>query len=67
MSSAICVLLDWDESRQLLVRNILEAGCAVKVLLVREGPTTLPIEEVENVEFSRFTPADVARGGFESL
>jgi hypothetical protein len=46
ISTVLCVLLDWDESRLQLARAAAESGCSVKILIVREGPTTLPLDGV---------------------
>jgi uncharacterized protein (DUF58 family) len=44
ISAAVCVLLDWDDARRRLLQTIAEAGCALKVLLVRNEPPTQPID-----------------------
>jgi len=69
ISSVICVLLDWDAPREQLVRRAAEAGCAPKVLIVRDGPTSLPIAGAELWGYSvtQLTPADVRRGALEVL
>ena len=43
ITTSICVLLDWDKSRELLARTIIEAGCRLKLIIVRNGDTTLPL------------------------
>lgn len=45
ISTAVCIFLDWDDARRELTDRILEAGCALKVIVVRDGETTLPLEE----------------------
>ncbi|MBX3438104.1 MAG: DUF58 domain-containing protein [Planctomycetaceae bacterium] len=42
ISTAICILLDWDDSRRQLAEHIVSAGCALQVIVVRDDPTTLP-------------------------
>ena len=37
ISTAVFLFLDWDASRERLVRTAVEAGCAVRVVLVRNG------------------------------
>ncbi len=69
VSTLVCVLLDWDESRRALVRMAAEAGCRVKVFLVRDGAASLPEADMAGCvdEFVRMTPADVAKGAFDAL
>lgn len=69
ISTVVCVLLDWDASREALVRAAREAGCATRVLLVRDGDTTEPFLAAEELygEFSQHGPADLGRGGIERL
>jgi uncharacterized protein (DUF58 family) len=67
ISACVCVLLDWDESRLPLVRAILEAGCFPKIVIVRDGETTLPFDGPEGVDCVRLTPADIRKGGVEVL
>jgi uncharacterized protein (DUF58 family) len=40
ISTVICMFLDWDERRRQFVRDILEQGSAVKVVIVRDGECT---------------------------
>ena len=42
ISTAVVVLMDWDETREQFVRNIRDFGVAVKVIVVRDGPPTFP-------------------------
>ena len=69
ISAVICILLDWDESRQRLLRAAVEAGCSIKILIVRDGETTLPltggVEFVSEVTF--LTPAQVFQGEIDTL
>jgi uncharacterized protein (DUF58 family) len=66
VSTAVCVLLDWNEPRRQLADRILEAGCALKVLIVREGETTLPLE-APGGEIARYTPAQIRQGRIRHL
>jgi uncharacterized protein (DUF58 family) len=59
ISSVVCVFLDWDASRQQLVRAALEAGCHVKVLIVRDGPTTDSIDQLGGMDLAQYTPAQI--------
>ncbi|HBF33662.1 TPA: hypothetical protein DDW35_03790 [Candidatus Sumerlaeota bacterium] len=47
ISTVLCVLLDWDASREQLARAAAESGCSVKILIVRDAPTTQPLDNVE--------------------
>lgn len=47
ISTVICVMLDWDESRRQFVLAAAEAGCTTKVVVVRDGRTTLPLADDE--------------------
>ncbi len=67
ISTVVCVLLDWDESRRDLARAAREAGCRLKRVIVRDGPTTLPLDDPEFGPCPQFTPADVESGGIEFL
>lgn len=64
ISTLVCVLLDWDDDRRALVHAALDAGCRVKVLIVRDAPTTSPIDAGQ---FSVFTSAQVHAGGYTAL
>lgn len=65
ISVAICVVLDWDQSREELTRRILEAGCALRVLLVRDDSPTRPFREDEN--YQRISPGAVLSGRLSRL
>lgn len=69
ISTVISVLLDWDASRQRLLRAAVEAGCGVKTFIVRDGPTTEPYEAAEDWAgpIVQLSCADVLRGGLERL
>ena len=69
ITSVICVLLDWDRPRAHFVRAALEAGCAAKVLVVRDGPTTEPVgaDEAWAGAISLFTPDQVQAGMIEEV
>lgn len=42
-SIIICIFLDWDDTRQELVNQIARSGCSLKIILIRELPTTIPV------------------------
>ncbi len=44
ISTVIGVFLDWDATRRALARTAVEMGCSVKILIVRDGETTEPID-----------------------
>lgn len=68
ISTAVFVFLDWDDTRRTLVRRALEAGCEVKVFVVRDTPPALPLDEnAPPARFSLFSSATIARGAFEVL
>ena len=66
ISTVICVLLDWDESRRQLARTAIEMGCSVKILVVRDGETTEPIDFDEG-SVTQLTIAQIRDGGIEML
>lgn len=65
ISVAVCVLLDWDESREELTRKIMESGCSLRVLLVRARPPARPFPEGEN--YSIVAPQEILSGAVECL
>ncbi|HRK33607.1 MAG TPA: DUF58 domain-containing protein [Candidatus Hydrogenedentes bacterium] len=70
ISTVVCVLLDWDLKRSALVQAALDAGCDVKVVLVRDKPCTMPADEIAGLTGEPATVvriADVQRGLVESL
>ena len=68
ISTVIVVLLDWDAAREDLVRTAVESGCAVKILIVRDGPTSQSYSHIDGVHaISQYSPVDVTRGGIDSL
>lgn len=67
LSAAVLVLLDWDDSRRQLARAVLEAGCSLKVVIVRDGPTSESFDEDELPDVTCWTPEDVRQGVVEVL
>lgn len=65
ISTAICVLLKWDRRRQKLVERILEAGCALKIILVC-SPETIQHIDID-AEVVTVTPEQVRSGGVSEL
>ena len=62
-TTVVAVLLDWDPRREQFLRRVRALGAAVRVLVVHEGPTREPWQNVgsELGELSLMTPADVER------
>jgi uncharacterized protein (DUF58 family) len=67
ISTIVCVFLDWDAARQQLVRVALEAGCSVKILVVRDGPTTVPIDQSSGIDLTQYPPHQITTGGLEAI
>lgn len=67
ISTAICVFLDWDERRRRLAQTILDSGCRLKMLIVRDARTSEPFNEQDLVDVSRFTIEQIRAGGIEKL
>ena len=66
ISATICVFLDWDESRQQLARQIVEAGSSLKVIIARDGETTAPLHAAEG-DVSQYSVEQIQKGGLEIL
>lgn len=67
ISTVICVFLDWDNPRQQVVRAAREAGCHVKVIIVRDSATALPTAAAENLDIAQYTSQQVTAGKLEEL
>ncbi len=65
ISTAVCVFLDWNESRRQLAQTIVEAGCQLKRIIIRDGPTTDPPDDPAFGPCRQYTVAEVAQGGIE--
>ena len=53
----VCVFLDWDTARQELAERLRDTGAGLKILIVRDTPTTLPPGE-----WQVLTSAQIAAG-----
>jgi uncharacterized protein (DUF58 family) len=64
ITTTIFVVLDWDESREQMVRAIREAGSAAKVIMVRDSGPTLDPAGAESLTgpVVRLKAEDVERG-----
>ncbi|MBW3543874.1 MAG: DUF58 domain-containing protein [Planctomycetes bacterium] len=67
ISAVVCLVLDWDDSRRRLAEAILEAGCSLKVVVVREGETTEPVDAAVFGEPVHLSPQQIQSGGVETL
>jgi uncharacterized protein (DUF58 family) len=67
ISTVVCVFLDWDEPRRQLVQAAQEAGCSIKVLIVRDRATTLPLGGTEGLDIAVYAPQQVTAGKLEVL
>lgn len=65
ISTVVCLLLDWDQSRADMVQRIQEAGCLLRVIVVRAGPTELPLPGIEG--YMQLAPDAVLRGDVRVL
>jgi uncharacterized protein (DUF58 family) len=60
LSCVLAVLLDWDEPRRAFLRALRAGGPPVRVVLVREGTTTVPIGPEEGIALlEHVTPSAV--------
>ncbi len=68
-SSVVFVLLDWDSHREKLLHLAVDAGCHVRVFIVRDRPVSLPFEEAQNWagQFHLFESETIRQGGIERL
>jgi uncharacterized protein (DUF58 family) len=68
ITTTIVLLLDWDEARAAMVRTIRDHGSAVKLIIMRDGPTTSDIGSAEALcgEVRVLTPQE-EENGVESL
>jgi len=66
ISTVIGVFLDWDASRRQLARTAVEKGCSVKILIVRDGETTEPIDFAEG-SVVQLSIAQIRDGGLDVL
>jgi uncharacterized protein (DUF58 family) len=66
ITTSICVFLDWDDSREELANTIIESGCQLKLIIVRDAPVSKPVpDDLGEVVF--LTPAQIQSGGIETL
>ena len=66
ITTTICIFLDWDTSREAMVREIIESGCQLKLIIVRDGETTLPLP-ADLSDVTHLTPQLIHAGGVDYL
>ncbi len=68
-SAAIFLLLDWDDSRENLVRMTVEAGCSVRVIIITDKKTTKDFHNAETWagDIVVLTPEMVSQGAIDRL
>ncbi len=68
LTTVICVMLDWNETRRAFVRRLQEQGVGVKVIVVREGACALdPEEEAGTLGLIPVIDAKAFAAGVEEL
>lgn len=67
VSTAICVLLDWDEERRAFVQVLREAGCHVKLIVVRDQPlaSLAGLDDVQ--DWTQLSANDIRSGKLDRL
>jgi len=66
ITTSILILLDWDDTREMLARTIIESGCQLKLIVVRDAATSKPLP-VDLGEVAQLSIASVLSGGIERL
>ncbi len=66
ITTSILILLDWDETREVLARTILDSGCQLKLVIVRDSATSQPLP-VDLGEVTQLSVASIFNGGIERL
>ncbi len=63
-SAVICIFLDWDKSREKIVRFAVESGCTVRVVIVRDKSVSQPFHQVQDWcgEILVYKPQDIIKG-----
>lgn len=60
ISVVVFIVVDWDHSREELVNHVIQSGCGLRVLLVRNRPPTIPFPTDEY--YTQLQPAEVLQG-----
>ncbi|MBI3117343.1 MAG: DUF58 domain-containing protein [Candidatus Hydrogenedentes bacterium] len=66
ISAVVGVFLDWDAPRQQLMQAARDNGCAVKALVVRDGPPSVSFATGE-FPITLLTPEQITAGGVDFL
>lgn len=66
ITTTVLILLDWDDSREKLAQEAIEAGCELKIILVRDTPPTRPLP-TEHIDVTVLTCERIEQGGIERL
>lgn len=66
ITTSILILLDWDDTREILARTIIESGCQLKLVIVRDSATSKPLP-VDLGEIVQLSIASVLSGNIERL
>lgn len=62
----ICILTTWNESRDVLIRQIVESGCAVRIFIVAD-PRQESLLPGESEHFSTLSPKAILQGEVREL
>jgi uncharacterized protein (DUF58 family) len=62
ISALVCVFLNWDESRERLVRAAMDHGCRVKVIVIGRRADSVPDLESVGCEVLHLTAAQIDAG-----
>jgi uncharacterized protein (DUF58 family) len=61
ITTVVVVLQDWDDRRESFLRQVKSLGTALRIVIVREGPTTRPWADDDLGEMETMTPVSVER------
>jgi uncharacterized protein (DUF58 family) len=67
ISTVLFVFLDWDHSRREMARAAIERGCRIRLFIVRDGETTVPLPTEEEIEVTTISPAMILEGSLGAL
>lgn len=62
ISALVCIFLNWDESRERLVRAAIDHGCRVKVVVIGRPADAVPVLQSAGCEFLHLTAAQIDAG-----
>jgi len=67
ISAMVCIFLDWDHPQRDLARMVIESGCHLKLIIVRDGDSRLPLDESEFHDIQVITPASILKGKVQAI